>query len=183
MRSNILSVSAILLLSGCVAQSPAVAPSIEQPLRVMPAGLDAARVRADLIATARTKFGDAAVDRALADPTHLIAKRFAGMVPPPPPGTPADWAPPTPTALLIRTEQGWMTATESGWRRANAEAAAEIDALLAQSRFWKEPDYTPACPDFGSSNLLLKVSRRSETLRIAQCTSAAASFVDAALRA
>ena len=149
----------------------------------MPAGLDVASVRADLMATARTNYGSAALDQALRNPTYLIVKRFAGMVPPPPPGTPADWAPPTPTALLIKDGNNWMVATANGWRPANADAAITINGLLAEPRFHDEPAYTPACPDFGSGNLVLKTPGRAETVRIAQCMSKAASLVEAALRA
>jgi hypothetical protein len=183
MRLNILSASTLLIVGGCAAQGPVEVPAGDRPIQVMPAGLDSAPVRADLIATARAKFGSAAVDRALANPVRLFVKRFAGMVPPPPPGSSPDWAPPTPTALLIKTGAGWMVATESGWRPANAEAVAKIESILGQSGFWTESAFTPACPDFGSGNLLLKTAGRLETVRIAQCISAAASLVDAALRA
>ena len=152
-------------------------------MRELPPGFDLQSQRADVIATARQQFGNAAVERALHSSTYLIAKRFAGMLPPPPPGTPMDWRPPTPTALLIREATGWLVATPSGWRKANAEVGLEIDRLIADRGFWSEGIYTQACPDYGAQLLLLKVPNRSETFRNSQCISKASSVVEAALRA
>ena len=174
--------TATVLLSACAAQPAAVPPVIvERPLDVLPAGVDPAVARADLLATARTRFGDAAVDKALSSPAHLIVKRFAGMVPPPPPGSGTGW-PPTPAALLVKDGAGWKVATDAGWRPAKDEGAERLNALLADEKLWTEPAFTPACPDFGSGNLLLKVPGHAETVRVAQCMSIAASLVDAALR-
>ena len=154
-----------------------------RPLAVLPAGLDPALVRADLLESARQRFGDAAVEQALGSPAYLIVKRFAGMAPPPPPGAGRDWEPPTPAAILIRSGDDWLVATATGWRPMNLGPGVEIHQILGNTKFWDEPEYIQACPDFGSSNALLKVSGRKETVRIAQCTSLAASLVDAALRA
>jgi len=150
---------------------------------VLPPGVDRASVRADLLATARERYGAEAVQRALASPVHLIVKRFAGMAPPPPPGAGPDWTVPTPSALLIREGSRWLVATGSGWREAKADASAEIDSLLADRQLWAEPFYTPACPDYGASLLLLKVPGRAETVRNSQCTSQGSRVVEAALRA
>ena len=182
MRS--LPLAATLMLAACTGPRPvAVEPLPARPLETQPAGADLPSVRSDLIATARERYGSAAVDRALGASTHLIVKRFAGMVPPPPPGAAADWRPPTPSAMLIRDSDGWLAATPDGWRPASAEAAAEVERLLADARLWNEAAYTPACPDFGSSNVLLKIPRRAETVRTALCSSAAADLVQAALGA
>jgi hypothetical protein len=183
MRFGFRTASALLMLTGCAAQPPLAAPIVERPLAVMPAGLDVASVRADLVATARSNYGSAALARALGSPNYLIVKRFAGMVPPPPPGTPADWTPPTPTALLVKDGASWMVATANGWRPANAAAGNTINTILAEPQFRNEPAFTPPCPDFGSGNLVLKTPGRAETVRIAQCMSKAASLVEAALRA
>lgn len=154
-----------------------------QPMRELPPSFDLQSQRADVIATARQQFGDAAVERALRSSTYLFAKRFAGMLPPPPPGTPMDWRPPTPTALLIREGTGWLVATSSGWRTAKGDIALEIEKLIADRGFWSEPIYTQACPDYGAQLLLLRVPQRSETFRNSQCISKASSLVEAALRA
>ena len=153
-----------------------------RPLEVLPPGFDAALVRADLLSTARERFGAAAVEAALAAPAHLIVKRFAGLPPPPPPGAGADWRAPTPSAVLVRDGGIWRTATAEGWRRVQAEAAAELDALLSDAHFWSEPAYVPPCPDAGASLLLLKLPGRSETVRNSTCTSLAERVVSAALR-
>lgn len=173
------------LLAGCAAPQPAAAPdsALARPLDTLPGGFDPALVRSDLLATARERFGAAAVERAQAAPAHLFAKRFAGMAPPPPPGAGPDWRPPTPAALLIREGAGWLAATPDGWRPAKPEAAAEIDALLADPTFWSEPAYTPPCPDYGANLLLLKAPGRAETLRNSLCDSRSARLVLAALSA
>lgn len=186
MEAKLLSAALVAaFLDACALPSQTAQPpsSIGRPLDTLPAGFDAAIVRGDLIATARDRFGSAAVERALAAPAHLIVKRFAGLPPPPPPGAGPDWRAPTPSAVLIRDNDFWMVATATGWRSAHAEAAAELDALLADRRFWFEPAYTPPCPDAGASLVLLKVPGRAETIRNSTCTSLAERLVSAALRA
>ena len=177
--------SAMMIVIAACAQpeAPPAADAGGRPLEVMPPGFDPALVRSDLLATARERFGAAAVERAMAAPTHLIAKRFAGMPPPPPPGAGPDWRAPTPAALLIREGSAWLVATPDGWRPANAAAAVEIDALLGDARFWSEPAYTEPCPDFGANLLLLKMSAKAETVRNSLCMSQSARVVEAALRA
>jgi hypothetical protein len=177
-------VSLLLSLGGCAMPvAPAEPPSAARPLDTLPSNYDPALVRADLLATARDRNGAAALDRAMAASDHLLVKRFAGMAPPPPPDAGADWRPPTPSAMLIRDGGQWLVATPSGWRPAVPDAAAQIDALITSSRFWNEPAYTPPCPDFGASNLLLKVRGRPESVRNGLCSSAAADLVQAALGA
>ncbi len=153
-----------------------------RPLDTLPADADLDRVRADLLATAADRFGAAALSEARAAPTHLVVKRFVGMAPPPPPGAPADWRPTPAAALLVRRSQGWVVATGNGWRPADAEAAADLDRLIADGSFWSEPTTTPPCPDFGASLLLLKAPGHSEALRNSMCTSGASRMVEAALR-
>jgi len=171
-------------VAACVqAEAPPAADPTTRPLDVMPPGFDAALVRSDLLATVQERFGAAALERALRAPTYVIVKRFAGMAPPPPPGAGPDWQAPTPAALLIRESAGWLVATPDGWRAADAEAAAELEALLADPRFWSEPAYTEPCPDFGANLLLLKLPGRAETVRNSLCMSQAARAVQAALRA
>ena len=177
------------MLTACAAAPAPVEPIAGdaprgRPLDVLPAGADLALVREDLIATAAQRFGEGALAQARAAPTYLIAKRFAGMAPPPPPGAGADWTAPTPTALLMKGMDGWLVADgRGGWRAANAEAAAEIDQVIADRAFWSEPAASQPCPDYGASLLLLKVPGRSETVRKSMCTSVADRAVLAALRA
>ena len=162
--------------------APAGTPTA-RPLDTLPGDADLARVRDDLLATAADRFGAAAVAEARAAPTHLVVKRFVGMAPPPPPGAGADWRPTPAAALLVKRAEGWMVATGSGWRPADGEAASELDQLIADAAFWSDPAYTPPCPDFGASLLLLKAPGQSETVRNSMCTSAASRMVEAALRA
>ncbi|HUP67794.1 MAG TPA: hypothetical protein VM145_06265 [Sphingomicrobium sp.] len=179
------SIATIACLAGCApaAAPPVAQPVVVRPLEVLQPGFDPALIRTDLIATARERFGAAAVQRALASPTHLFAKRFFGMGPPPPPGAPADWRPTMPAALLIKEGGHWLVATADGWRGARADAAAEIDAIMAKPGFWTEPVYTPPCPDYGADLLLLELPGKTETVRDSLCTSHSASIVQAALRA
>jgi len=173
-------------LAACAAPSAPPPPepvTSARPLDTLPAEAGIPRVRADLLATAGERYGSAALSRALAAPTHLIVKRFAGMAPPPPPGAGPDWRPPTPSAMLIKEGGQWLAATPDGWRPVAGKEAGQLDSIIAAARFWSEPAYTQACPDFGASNLLLKVPGRAETVRNAQCTSAAADLVQAALSA
>jgi hypothetical protein len=177
----------VACLASCTAAAPRFAPAEQveaRPLDTLPPGGDDLElVRRDLIATASDRFGSKWVTEALASPTFVIAKRFAGMPPPPPPGAGPDWVAPTPTALLIKRQDGWIVATATGWRPARAEAAAELDQVLADASFWSEPAYVPPCPDYGASLLLLKMPGRSATIRKSTCMSVAEKAVFAALRA
>ena len=176
----------VAALASCTAAPPAAIPvetPAGRPLDTLPAEANLDLVRHDLVATASDRFGGSAVEQALAAPAFLIAKRFAGMAPPPPPGAGPDWVVPTPAAVLIRGPAGWMVASANGWRPANREAAAEIGQLVADPGLWSEPAYTPPCPDFGASLLLLKIPGHSETVRNSTCTSRASRIVEAALRA
>jgi hypothetical protein len=171
------------LLAGCVAPETTTVDTGRRLLDTLPGNARLAEVEADLLATARDRYGDTRIDRALAMPDYLVAKRFVGMAPPPPPGAGAAWRPPTPSALLSKQSGRWLVATPDGWREANREAAAEIDTLLASSDFWNEPATVPACPDFGASNLLLKAPGKARTVRSHQCSSATTRVIEAAFRA
>ena len=183
-------VSAVLVfasLAACAAPAPDAAAPVDttpaRPLDTLPAEAGLDRVREDLLATATDRFGAAALSEARAAPAHLVVKRFVGMAPPPPPGAGADWKLTPAAALLVKRAEGWMVATGTGWRRADATAASELDELIADPGVWSEPAYTPPCPDFGASLLLLKVPGHSETVRNSMCTSGGSRLVEAALRA
>jgi hypothetical protein len=168
-------------LSGCV-----VPPAVDRdrrPLEVLPGDARLAEAEADLLATARARFGQTALDRALTAPLHLIVKRFAGMAPPPPPGAGPDWRPPTPAALLYKERGTWMVATEEGWRQVHSEVSDELDAILAGRTLWNETATIQACPDYGASLLLLKVPERARIVRNHQCTSETSRLVGEALQA
>ena len=184
MRTGCVASVLALALAGCVAEAPpADQPPPGRPLETLPAGARLQQVETDLLDTARKRFGDAALTRALAAPTHLIVKRFVGMAPPPPPGAGADWRPPTPNALVIREEGKWYAATDGGWRPASEAAIAELEPILASEAFRSESATVPACPDFGASNLLLKAPGRARIVRSHQCSSATTRAIEAAFRA
>lgn len=157
--------------------------SAGRPRETLPPGFDPVLVRQDLVASASARFGPKALAQVRQQPTYLIVKRFMGMPPPPPAGAGPNWRAPTPMALLARRAEGWMVATASGWRPANQAAIAELDGIISDPAFWAESDYTPPCPDFGASQLLLRAPVRGETVRSSMCTSAASRVVEAALRA
>ena len=188
---NVQLASAALILAGvaaCAAPSRAPDPvtagaTTARPLDILPAEADLTRVRRDLLATAADRFGAAALTEARAAPAHLVVKRFVGMAPPPPPGAGVDWRPTPAAALLVRRAGGWAVATANGWRGADHEAATELDRIIADPAFWSEPAYTPPCPDFGASQLLLKVPGKTESVRNSMCMSRASRMVEAALRA
>jgi hypothetical protein len=171
------------LLAGCVAAPPLGDDPGVRPLEVLPGDATLAVIEADLLATARERYGPAALQRALAAPTHIIVKRFAGMAPPPPPGAAPGWMPATPSALLMREDGRWLIATPDGWRDADRDAAAEIDAALASREFWNEPAASFPCPDYGASLMLLKAPQRARTVRNSKCPSISDRIVQAALRA
>src|SRR5687768_17729321 len=154
-----LAAAALIIASLGACATPAPDPVLDsaRPLDVLPGDAELTRVRADLLATAADRFGAAALAEARAAPTHVLVKRFVGMAPPPPPGAGANWRPTPAAALLVRRAVGWMVATGTGWRRAGDEAASELDQIVADPAFWSEPAYTPPCPDFGASLLLLKI--------------------------
>ena len=175
------------VVTACAAPPPEPAAPADtttaRPLDTLPGDAELTRVREDLLATAADRFGAAALSEARAAPTHLVVKRFVGMAPPPPPGAGVDWKPTPAAALLVRRAEGWVVATGTGWRRADGEAANELDGIIADAAFWTEPAYTPPCPDFGASLLLLKAPGHSETVRNSMCMSRASRIVEAAMRA
>jgi hypothetical protein len=121
----------------------------------------------DLLATARDRFGEANVRRALAAPTYVFAKFYHGMLPPPQPGDPP-YKPPM--ALLMRENGQWFAATATGFRPATANAVPKLEALLADRAFWATPNWTgPGCTDAGASLLMLKVPNRAEIIRHGTC--------------
>jgi hypothetical protein len=162
-----------MVIAGCATATP---PARE---RVIPAGpppekieygFDKAAIEYDLLTSARVQFGEAAIRRALATETYLLAKHYHGrMPPPPPPGTP--WLPSEPlVAMLIRENGRWLLATTDGWRAAESGAAADIEAILADSAFWAEPEWGQSgCTHSGASIFLLKVPNRPEIVRRGVC--------------
>ena len=175
-------VVAALAASTTPAAAPEPAAVSARPLDSLPSGAGLELVREDLFATAADRLGAARVSEARAAATYLIVKRFIGMAPPPLPGQPLSM--PTPAAaLLAKRDGGWMVATASGWRPAGAEAAADLDRIIGGAAFWSEPTFTPPCPDFGASLLVLKVAEKPETVRNSTCMSEASRVVEAALRA
>jgi hypothetical protein len=189
MKLPVILVLAAAAVSACTAMGSAPEPvpapqtSAARPLDTLPAETSLTVVRRDLFETAEERFGAALFETAREAPTYLIVKRFVGMAPPPPPGADVNWIPIPAAAMLARRAEGWMVATRTGWRPADADAAAEMDRIIADPGFWREPAYTAPCPDFGASLLLLKASGNAETVRNSTCMSNASRMVEAALRA
>lgn len=176
----------LVTIAACTTAAPAPEAASQtivtgqRPLQTLPAQADLREVRKDLLATAADRFGQDRLAEALAAPTHLIAKRFAGMLPPPPPGqsTP-DYVPPA--ALMMKSAQGWMIAAPTGWRPAKADQAAEIDRLIADPALWAEPATNFPCPDYGASLLMLKIPGKATIVRKSGCPDVADKAVNAAI--
>ena len=172
MKTLPLTAISICALAGC-ATAVAPVPSAQRvipsgpPPAILQPGYRPAEFEHDLLATARDRFGEANVRRALAAPTYLFAKFYHGMLPPPRPGDPP-YAPPM--ALLMRENGQWFAATASGYRPAKAESVAKLEAQLADRAFWAAPNWTgPRCTDAGASLLMLKVPNRPEIIRHGTC--------------
>ena len=136
---------ALVIAAALCASACAPVATSTNPERVIPggpaptvlqAGFDRVGIEHDLLVTARERFGDGTVRRALAAPTYLFAKMYHGMLPPPQPGAPP-YQPPM--ALLVRENGQWLAAGRDGYRPANASKVAGIEALLADRSFWSTP--------------------------------------------
>lgn len=169
MKYSILTTAA--LLSACAA--PLAPPPVAGDSGEQSPVADMSEIRADLMSSVRSRVGDAAVDYVMAQPTHLIAKVYPGMSPPPPPGAGPEWRPPSPSAALYHDGTRWMVATATGFRAAKAEEAAVIDQIIADPSFWGEPvNARPGCTDAGAALFLVKVPGRVETVRRGACVTA-----------
>jgi hypothetical protein len=162
------------LLAACASSAPSpqqrVIPAGPAPERI-DYGFDRGAIEHDLLATARTRFGEAAVRQAFGASTYLLAKHYPGRLPPPPPGAGADWRyPDPPMAMLIKLDGSWFAAGPAGFQPAHAEAVAGIEALLADKTFWAEPEWgKPGCTHHGARLFMLKVPRRAEIIRRGVC--------------
>ena len=165
-----------LLVTAC-ATVPTVVPAAE---RVLPSGpppqqTDIRFIRQtteqDLLWSAKQRFGEAMVRRALAAPGYIFAKHYPGMAPPPPPGAGPDWKyPDPPVAMLIHENGQWLAATAEGFRMARPDKVAEIESVLAEKTFWTGPVWSPpGCTDSGGSLVLAKLPGKPEIVRSANC--------------
>ncbi|MDQ3145212.1 MAG: hypothetical protein M3Q57_10115 [Pseudomonadota bacterium] len=165
-------VLAFAALAACSSVPPAAVPVpvVERPMDT-PAAFDLGEVQRDLETGARAKYGEAAVARAFAAPTSIIAKHYFGLAPPPvlqPDGSYKEREPPL--ALLVRENGAWMAATGSGWRKVDAAKALALETALRDAAFWAEPDYArPGCTDAGASRLVLRFPGKPVTVRQGAC--------------
>lgn len=152
------------------ADPPLVIPQSPPPESIQP-GFNRATVEAILLASARARYGEALVRRAIAAPAFLFTKHYPGMMPPPPPGAGPDWRyPEPPVAMLFRENGQWLAARAEGLRAAKPDKVGEIEAILADPAFWAEPEYAePGCTDAGASLLMLKLPDRARITRRSAC--------------
>jgi hypothetical protein len=165
-------VLALLFLQACAAAVPQAAE------RVIPAGpppasidygFDRAKIEHDLLATARARFGEGAVRRALAAETYLLAKYYHGRSPPPPPGAISRPIEPL-MGMLVKEGGRWLAATPTGFRQARTEAIGGIETILADRAFWAEPEWgPPGCTHSGASLFMMKAPPRREIVRRGVC--------------
>jgi hypothetical protein len=165
-----------LMVSACAAPPPKVAPAErELPSGPPPHQTDITFIRQttaqDLLWSAKQRFGEAVVRRALAAPSYIFAKHYPGMMPPPPPHAGPDWKyPDPPVAVLVRENGQWLVATSDGFRQARPDKIAEVESVLAEESFWTGPAWAPpGCTDSGGSLLLAKIPSKAEVVRSANC--------------
>jgi len=169
-----------MMLAACAAVPTVPAATV----RVLPSGPPSRELQRDirfirqtteqdLLWSALQRYGEANVRRALAAPTYIFAKHYAGMLPPPPPGAGADWKyPEPPVAMVIRENGQWLAATPDGFGAARPDKIAEIERILTEPAFWAEPEWAPpGCTDAGASLLLATAPGKSEVVRSATCGS------------
>jgi hypothetical protein len=164
------------LLSACTAVPPQASPAMRElpsgpPLQQNDITFIRQTTEQDLLWSAKQRFGEAAVRRALAAPSYIFAKHYPGMMPPPPPGAGPGWKyPDPPVAILVRENGQWLVATTEGFRQARPDKIAEIESVLAEESFWAGPVWAPpGCTDSGGSLLLAKIPARRELVRSANC--------------
>ena len=167
----------LLMLAACApvrpvrtADAPLTIPTTPAPESINP-GFDKAAVEADLLASARQRYGEALVRRAIAAPAFLLTKHYPGMMPPPPPDAGPNWRyPEPPVSMLFREGDGWLAVTPEGVRPARPDKLVEIEAIIADTAFWAEPEYAePGCTDAGASLLMLKLPDRPRVTRRSSC--------------
>ena len=153
-----------------VADPPLVIPQSPPPQSIE-AGFNRAEVESNLLASARARYGEALVRRAIAAPAFLFTQHYPGMLPPPPPDSGPDWRyPEPPVAMLFRENGQWLAATPAGVRPARPDKLSEIEAILTDPAFWAEPEYAqPGCTDAGASLLMLKMPDRPRITRRSAC--------------
>lgn len=168
------------LACACAAvRTPAGVGVVDPPLVIPQAPLpettdhsfNRARIEADLLFSARQRFGEALVRRAIAAPAFLFSKHYPGMLPPPPPDAGPDWKYPEPPAAMLFQENGiWLVATAQGVRQARSDKLSELQAILANLAFWGEPENPEVgCTDSGASLFMLKVPQRPRITRRGVC--------------
>lgn len=171
MRSAV--AAALLLAAACApAPPPAEPPPMDERAERDGPRFDPPKVRQDLETSARAQFGDALTDQALAAPAYLFAKRYAGMLPPPPPDAGPDYRyPEPPTMMLIRRDGQWLAAQAGvGFVPVTAGKAARLEAALRETAFWKDPAWAPpGCTDAGASLIWLKLPGRPVQGRSGTC--------------
>ncbi len=161
-----------LLLPACAPVAQPVPPATGAGVTEARPDFDPVEVQGDLEKTARSKFGAALTDQALASPTFLLAKHYMGLPPPAilqPDGTYTFAEPPM--SMLIRREGQWLTArVGKDWMPVSADKAETIESLLRDARFWNEPDHArPTCTDAGASLLWLKTGAKRTITRRGSC--------------
>ena len=131
-------------------------PQLERPERVLQAPTPEA-IRAHVEGVVGDRFGAETVRRANAARSSVMAASIRGR-----------WGTGGPEVnVAIRESAGW-----TGWRTGEqapmpADAAREIDRLLADRAFWAEPDRYPAmdCPDSGAHLLVVRHQGRTKITR------------------
>ncbi|MBA3676984.1 MAG: hypothetical protein H0W74_06210 [Sphingosinicella sp.] len=160
----------VALLAGCAPVTHPVRPPGRSE-KVRP-GFDPARVRADLVKTARERFGAQMTDEALGSDAFLLIEHYQGLSLPPIVEPNGSYRyPDPPFAMLIRRDGQWMVAKSGrGFVALAPERAMALQAALRDRSFWRKPAYVaPECTDAGLSLLWLKIPRKPVLIRQGSC--------------
>jgi hypothetical protein len=170
-----LELAASLLLAACAAAprpaEPAqISPPVEPPpepvrtSRLDPpiVGYNAALIRAEAERNVGDRLGQHALRLATSSATSIMVTHHQGL-PRPVQNPDGSWGYEPPGAnAVIRTPAGWTGWTGRTQRPVAAARAAEIDRILADPRFWAEPNYVaPTCTDAGARRMVVRHAGRT----------------------
>lgn len=126
----------------------------------------------DLRSSAIKRFGEAALAEARQG-EFIVAKIYAGMLPPPPPDAGPDYKyPDPPTVLLTKVDGSWFRYQPGGGRvPVTADKAAAMETVLIGPAMWLEPTWggMPGCTDIPGTLLWIRYGNHAEHVRRGRC--------------
>ena len=153
----------LLLSIGAVACAvPGLPPDIERVDEAARPGFLADNVRVEVERDVGRRLGADAVRRLAAAGSSIMVTHHEGLPRPPVRQPDGSWAFEGPGAnAVVRGERGWTGWAARETRPVLAARAAEIDGILADPAFWREPDHVaPTCTDAGARRLVVRHTGR-----------------------